>query len=128
MTTSIITGITGQDGSYLAESLLNKGHKVYGIVRRSSSFNTERIDHIYNNPNLKLVFGDLSDIASIRDLLADTKPTYFYNLAAMSHVKVSFEVPEYTYDITGAGTLRLLEAIKKYSPTTRFYQAAKNSN
>ena len=120
MPISIISGITGQDGSYLAESLLEKEHKVYGIIRRASTFNTERIDHLYNNPNLKLVFGDLSDGLNISSIIGDIKPDYFYNTAAQSHVKVSFEIPEYTCDIDAIGTLRILEAIRKFSPKTKF--------
>lgn len=124
MVSSIITGITGQDGSYLAELLLESGHQVYGIIRRSSSFNTERIDHLYENPNLKLIYGDLSDSSSIGQVIGDIKPDYFYNLGAMSQVRVSFDIPEYTYDVTGMGVLRCLEAIHKFSPKTRFYQAS----
>jgi len=121
---TLVSGITGQDGSFLAELLLNSGHEVYGIIRRSSSFNTERIDHIYSNPKLKLIFGDLANSSSINSIVGDIKPDYFYNLAAQSHVRVSFDIPEYTFDITGGGTLRCLEAIRKTSPQTRFYQAS----
>lgn len=121
---ALITGISGQDGSYLAELLLNKNYEVHGIIRRSSSFNTGRIDHIYNNPNLHLHFGDLSDSSSISSILKKSKPNEVYNLGAQSHVRVSFDIPEYTADITGLGTLRLLEAIRDYDPTIKFYQAS----
>lgn len=124
MKSAVITGITGQIGSYLAEILLENSYKVYGLKRRSSSFNTERIDHLYSdpheNPNLELVYGDLSDYSSIASLVADTKPELFFNLAAQSHVRVSFDIPEYTSDVTGTGVVRCLEAIRKFSPTTRF--------
>ncbi len=120
----ILSGITGQDGSYLAELLLNEGHKVYGIIRRSSSFNTGRLESIYNNPNLKLIYGDLSDSTIIAQIVGDVKPDFFYNLGAMSHVRVSFDIPEYTSDVTGVGVLRGLEAIQRFSPKTRFYQAS----
>lgn len=123
-----ITGITGQTGSYLAELLLEQGYKVYGLKRRSSSFNTERLDHIYqdshDNPNLELVYGDLSDYSSLLSFVGDAKPDLFFNMAAMSHVRVSFDVPEYTMDITGTGVLRCLEAVRKCSPKTRFIQAS----
>ena len=119
-----ITGITGQTGSYLAEQLLDEGHEVYGLVRRSSTFNTERIDHIYDHPQLKLVYGDMADYSSLLSFIGDVKPDHFYNLGAMSHVRVSFDIPEYTFDITGTGVLRCLEAIRKTSPKTRFLQAS----
>lgn len=121
--TACITGITGQTGSYLAELLLQKGYQVYGLKRRSSSLNTERIDHIYSNPNLKLVYGDLSDYSSLAGLLK-VKPDYFFNLGAQSHVKVSFDVPEYSFDVDATGVVRVLEAIRQHSPTTRFLQAS----
>ena len=124
MTTALITGITGQTGSYLAELLLNDNYQVLGMIRRSSSFNTERIDHLYSNPNLKLIYGDLSDTSSINSIMSDYKPEFVYNLGAMSHVKVSYEIPEYTCDVTGLGVVRLLESIRKYNPKTRFYQAS----
>jgi len=124
MKKAIITGVTGQDGSYLAELLLDKGFHVTGIIRRSSSFNTERVDHLYDNKNFQLVYGDLSDSSSMWQIVADTKPDHFYNLASQSHVRVSFDVPEYTCDIGAMGTLRCLEAIRKFSPDTRFYQAS----
>lgn len=121
--TACITGITGQTGSYLAELLLQKGYQVYGLKRRSSSLNTDRIDHIYSNPNLKLVYGDLSDYSSLAGLLK-VKPDYFFNLGAQSHVKVSFDVPEYSFDVDATGVIRVLEAIRQYSPNTRFLQAS----
>jgi GDPmannose 4,6-dehydratase len=126
---ALITGITGQDGSYLAELLLSKGYEVHGIIRRSSSFNTERIDHLYMDPHVNgvklfLHYGDLSDSASITRLLHDLQPDELYHLGAQSHVRVSFDVPEYTGDVTGLGTTRLLEAIRETSPKTRFYQAS----
>jgi GDPmannose 4,6-dehydratase len=127
--TALITGITGQDGSYLAELLLNYGYAVYGLIRRSSSFNTGRIDHIYQdphepNPRLKLIYGDLTDGSSLNKLLRDLNPDEIYNLGAQSHVMVSFDVPEYTGEVTGMGTTRLLEAIRETRITPRFYQAS----
>ena len=124
MKTALITGVTGQDGSYLAEFLLEKGYKVYGIKRRSSIINTERVDHIYNNPNFKMVYGDLSDALSLVNILKEMQPDEVYNLAAQSHVQVSFENPEYTGDIDGLGTLRLLEAIRILGLDCKFYQAS----
>jgi len=133
MKVGLITGITGQDGSYLAELLLEKEYKVYGIIRRSSSINTSRIDHIFSNPNLILKYGDLSDGTCLLEILYEIKNKYpkmerleVYNLGAMSHVKVSFEIPEYTADIDGVGTLRLLNAIRSsgLEDKTRFYQAS----
>lgn len=124
MESAIITGVTGQTGSYLAEMLLSKGYKVYGLIRRSSSFNTGRIDHIYSDPNLKLVYGDLSEYSSISNLVNDVKPTLFLNEGAMSHVRVSFDIPEYTFDIDATGVVRCLESIRKGSPKTRFLQAS----
>lgn len=125
MKTACITGITGQTGSYLCEKLLDEGYEVYGLKRRSSSFNTERLDHIMDiNPKLKLVYGDLSDYSSLVGMVADIKPDLFFNMGAMSHVRVSFDIPEYTMDIVGTGTIRCLEAIRKYSPKTRFLQAS----
>jgi GDPmannose 4,6-dehydratase len=118
---ALITGITGQDGSYLAELLLEKGYKVYGLIRRSSSFNTGRIDHIFGD--LELVFGDLTDASSLNRLIRTIKPTEIYHLGAQSHVKVSFEIPEYTADVVALGTLRLLEAIREGDLSCRFYQA-----
>lgn len=129
MTKALITGITGQDGSYLAEFLLNKGYEVHGLIRRSSTFNTDRIDHLYrdfHDPNAKLFlhFGDLSVSGQIMDLLASIQPEEIYHLGAQSHVRVSFDMPEYTGDITGLGTLRILESIRKTGIRTKFYQAS----
>ncbi|MBC8090996.1 MAG: GDP-mannose 4,6-dehydratase [Pseudonocardia sp.] len=126
---ALITGITGQDGSYLAELLLDKGYEVHGLVRRSSSFNTERIDHVYQDPQdqdrrLFLHYADLHEGGHLTNLLRRIRPTEVYNLAAQSHVKVSFEIPEYTADITGVGTIRLLEAVREADLNTRFYQAS----
>lgn len=123
---ALITGITGQDGSYLAELLLSKGYQVHGLIRRSSSINTERIDHIYNNPNLKLHYGDVTDSLTLMNVLKKYNPTEVYNLAAQSHVKVSFETPEYTAMVDGLGTLKLLESIRllNMDKTCRLYQAS----
>jgi len=126
---ALITGITGQDGSYLADLLLTKGYEVHGLIRRSSSFNTERIDHLYRDPHdpetrLFLHYGDLSDGSALANLLAKVQPEEIYNLAAQSHVRVSFDVPEYTGDITGLGTVRLLEAIRDVGLKPKFYQAS----
>lgn len=126
---ALITGITGQDGAYLAEFLINKGYHVYGIIRRSSSFNTQRIDHLYQDPHeknrrLNLVYGDLNDASSLNTIIKSIRPDEIYNLGAQSHVKVSFEVPEYTAEITGLGTTRLLEAIRDSGVKTKFYQAS----
>lgn len=126
--TAVISGCTGQTGSYLAEKLLADDYKVYGIKRRSSSLNTERLDHIYQDPHidkkLELVYGDLSDYSSVSSLISEIKPDLFFNLGAQSHVAVSFQIPEYTADITGTGVIRALEAIRKNSPKTRFLQAS----
>ena len=124
MKTAFVTGITGQDGSYLAEFLLNKGYKVIGLKRRTSLICTDRIDKFYNNENFKLEYFELNDVGSIYRLLVEYKPDEFYNLAAQSHVKVSFEVPETTVDGITMGTLRILEAIKNIHPTCKFYQAS----
>lgn len=133
MKKALITGITGQDGSYLAEFLLKKGYEVHGIIRRSSSFNTERINHLYQDPHakkLKLVlhYGDIADSQVIHRLIYQVRPDEIYNLAAQSHVRVSFDIPEYTADITALGPLRILEAIKDYHSNTRkkikYYQAS----
>jgi GDPmannose 4,6-dehydratase len=134
MKKALITGITGQDGSYLAEFLLEKGYEVHGIIRRSSSFNTGRIEHLYladlirdiRNKKLKLHYGDMTDSSNLIRLINDIKPDEIYNLAAMSHVKVSFEVPEYTADVDGIGTLRLLEAVRflGLEKQCRIYQAS----
>jgi len=128
---ALITGITGQDGSYLAELLLRKGYEVHGIKRRASLFNTERIDHIYQdphetNPQLRLHYGDLTDTSNLTRIMAEVRPDEVYNLGAQSHVAVSFEAPEYTADVDAVGTLRLLEAIRflGLDRTTRFYQAS----
>jgi GDPmannose 4,6-dehydratase len=128
---ALITGITGQDGSYLAELLLSKGYEVHGIIRRASNFNTDRIDHIYQDPHqqpkLQLHYGDLSDGGALRGLLDDVNPTEIYNLGAQSHVRVSFDQPEYTADVVGLGVLRLLEAVRAWQKATgrvaRLYQA-----
>lgn len=129
MKKALITGITGQDGSYLAELLLEKGYEVYGIIRRSSSFNTGRIDHIYSDPHesnvrLRLLYGDLNDASSLNRLLREIKPDEIYNLGAQSHVRVSFDVPEYTAEVTAMGTVRLLEAIRESGFSPKFYQAS----
>ena len=129
MKKAFITGITGQDGSYLAELLLNKGYEVHGLIRRSSTFNTDRIDHLYHDlhdpkARLYLHFGDLSVSGQLMDLLSSIKPDEIYHLGAQSHVRVSFDMPEYTSDITGLGTLRLLESIRKTGIKTKFYQAS----
>jgi GDPmannose 4,6-dehydratase len=126
---ALITGITGQDGSYLTELLLEKGYQVFGIVRRSSSFNTERIDHLYQDPHepntrLRLFYGDLNDSSSLNTILRRTEPEEIYNLGAQSHVRVSFDVPEYTGEVTGLGTVRLLEAIRDTGIRPKFYQAS----
>ena len=125
MKTALITGISGQDGSYLAELLLEKGYKVHGIVRRSSSINTRRIDHIYHNKNLKLHYGDITDSLSLTDIILRTQPDEIYNLAAQSHVKVSFETPEYTAMTDALGTLKVLEAVKLLDlRCVKIYQAS----
>ncbi|MBM4103615.1 MAG: GDP-mannose 4,6-dehydratase [Planctomycetes bacterium] len=128
MKRAIITGVTGQDGSYLAELLLKKGYEVYGIIRRSSSFNTSRIDHLYqdphNQPKLRLIYGDLTDGGNLSSVLNDTQPDEVYNLAAQSHVRVSFDQPIYTANTDALGTLRLLEALRMMKKPPRFYQAS----
>jgi len=126
---ALITGITGQDGSYLAELLLGKGYEVWGMIRRSSSFNTGRINHIYQDPHesdvrLYLRYGDLNDSSSINNLLKTIRPDEIYNLGAQSHVKVSFEIPEYTAEVTGLGTVRILEGMRELGLNARFYQAS----
>jgi GDPmannose 4,6-dehydratase len=126
---ALITGITGQDGSFLTELLLDKGYEVYGIIRRSSSFNTDRIDHLYQDPHeqgtrLRLVYGDLNDSSSLNTILRQIEPDEIYNLGAQSHVRVSFDVPEYTAEVTGLGTVRILEAIREAGIRPRFYQAS----
>lgn len=126
---AFITGITGQDGSYLAELLLHKGYEVHGLIRRASTFNTSRLDHLYTDPHvdgtkLTLHYGDLSDGSRLTTLMAEIQPHEVYNLAAQSHVRVSFDEPEHTADTTGVGTVRLLEAIRQTKVETRFYQAS----
>ena len=131
MKKALITGITGQDGSYLAELLLAKGYEVHGIIRRASTFNTRRIDHLYHDPHrngeelrLFLHYGDITAIESLMDVVYNVKPDEVYNLAAQSHVRVSFDMPEYTGDVTGLGTIRILEAIRRSGHPERFYQAS----
>ena len=129
MKRALITGITGQDGSYLTEVLLEKGYQVFGIVRRSSSFNTDRINHLYQDPHepnarLRMFYGDLNDSSSLNTILRNTEPDEIYNLGAQSHVRVSFDVPEYTAEVTGLGTVRILEAIRDTGIRPRFYQAS----
>jgi GDPmannose 4,6-dehydratase len=126
---ALITGITGQDGSYLAEFLLAKGYEVHGLIRRASTFNTQRIDHLYADPHepngmFHLHYGDLSDGSRLANLLQQIQPNEVYNLAAQSHVRVSFDAPEYTGDITGLGSIRLLEAIRQSCPEAKLYQAS----
>jgi GDPmannose 4,6-dehydratase len=126
---ALITGISGQDGSYLAEFLLGKGYEVHGIVRRSSSFNTARIDHLYRDPHEQGVrmfthYGDLADPVALTRLVYELQPDEIYHLGAQSHVRVSFDIPEYTFEVTGVGTLRLLEAIREAGVKPRFYQAS----
>ncbi|HUV16270.1 MAG TPA: GDP-mannose 4,6-dehydratase [Pelolinea sp.] len=130
MKKALITGITGQDGSYLAELLLHKGYEVHGIIRRASTFNTHRIDHVYRDPHngekvhLYLHYGDIAVGETLQYLIYNTQPDEIYHLAAQSHVRVSFEMPEYTGDVTGLGTTRILEAVRKSGVTARFYQAS----
>lgn len=129
MKKALITGITGQDGSYLADLLIDKGYEVHGIIRRASTFNTSRIDHLYNDPHINgvrlfLHYGDLSDSVNLVKLLYSLKPDEIYHLAAQSHVRVSFDIPEYTSDVTGVGTIRILEAIRETGVRPRFYQAS----
>lgn len=129
MKKALITGITGQDGSYLAELLLSKGYEVHGLIRRSSSFNTERIDHIYRDPHesgvrMFLHYGDLNDASSINKVLRDARPDEIYNLGAQSHVRVSFDIPEYTGEVDALGAVRLLEGIRETELNTKYYQAS----
>ena len=124
MKTALITGITGQDGSYLAELLLSKGYLVIGTKRRSSVINTSNIDHLYGHKNLKLVYGSMNDVGSMYKILSEFKPDEVYNLAAQSHVRTSFDVPEETVDTVGMGTMRLIEACRHIVPQSRFYQAS----
>lgn len=124
MKKAFITGITGQDGSYLSEFLLEKGYEVHGLIRRSSSPNTERIKHLLNNENLHLHYGDMTDSQNINNLVNEIKPEEIYNLAAQSHVKISFDTPEYTADVDALGTLRILEAVRMLGLNTKIYQAS----
>ena len=129
MKKALITGITGQDGSYLAELLLSKGYEVHGLIRRSSTFNTDRIDHIYTDPHdpkskLFLHYGDMTDSGQLTNLIYNIQPEEIYHLAAQSHVRVSFDMPEFTGDVTAIGTARLLEAIRRSGIKTKFYQAS----
>src|SRR5690606_36163113 len=129
MKKALITGITGQDGSYLADLLLKKGYEVYGIIRRASTFNTDRIDHLYQDPHVNgvklfLHYADLADSASLMSLIYNLKPDEIYHLGAQSHVRVSFDIPEYTADVTGLGTIRILEAMRETGVDARFYQAS----
>ena len=129
MAVALITGITGQDGSYLAELLLAKGYEVHGLIRRASTFNTRRIDHLYSDPHDKetrlfLHFGDLADSSQLSHLVYNLQPQEIYHLGAQSHVRVSFEMPEYTGDISGLGATRILEAIRRSGIPTKFYQAS----
>ncbi|HEX4638647.1 MAG TPA: GDP-mannose 4,6-dehydratase [Chthoniobacterales bacterium] len=129
MKKALITGITGQDGSYLADLLLEKGYEVHGIIRRASTFNTSRIDHLYADPHINgvkmfLHYGDLADSVNLVKLLYQLKPNEIYHLAAQSHVRVSFDIPEYTSDVTGVGTIRILEAIREAGLRSKFYQAS----
>ncbi|MGE5822416.1 MAG: GDP-mannose 4,6-dehydratase [Nitrososphaerota archaeon] len=126
MKKALIFGVTGQDGSYISELLLEKGYEVHGVKRRSSSYNTSRVDHIYVNPNFKLHFGDVTDSSSVTNLIQKISPDEIYNLAAQSHVKVSFEIPEYTGNVDAIGTLRILESIRLLGleKKTKFYQAS----
>jgi len=129
MKRALITGITGQDGSYLAELLLHKGYEVHGLIRRASTFNTDRIDHIYQDPHdpnvrLFLHYGDLANGEQLSNLIYNLKPDEIYHLGAQSHVRVSFDTPEYTGDVTGLGTTRILEAVRRSGIKTRFYQAS----
>jgi len=126
---AIITGITGQDGSYLAEFLLKKGYEVHGIIRRSSTFSTDRVDHIFKDPHIKGIrffmhYGDISNTSNLAQLIERIRPNEIYNLGAQSHVRVSFDIPEYTADITGLGALRILEAIRTTNPKIKYYQAS----
>lgn len=124
MKTALITGITGQDGSYLTEFLLNKNYLVHGIIRRSSSINTNRLNHIYDNPNLKLHYGDVTDSFTLTNILKKIEPDEIYNLAAQSHVQVSFETPEYTAMVDGLGTLKLIECTRSLNLKSKIYQAS----
>lgn len=132
MRKALITGITGQDGSYLAEFLVSKGYEVHGLIRRTSTFNTSRVDHLYVDPHdpsarLFLHYGDLANTEQMTPLIYDIQPHEIYHLGAQSHVRVSFDMPEYTGDVTGLGTTRLLQAIHRSGITTKFYQADRKS-
>src|SRR5262245_64369999 len=127
--TALLTGITGQDGSYLAELLLSKGYRVHGLIRRSSTFHTGRIEHLYQDPHeagarLFLHYGDLADAGSLTNLLYEVRPDETYHLGAQSHVRISFDMPDYTGDVTGLGTVRLVEAIRRSGVACPFYQAS----
>lgn len=130
MKKALITGITGQDGSYLAEFLLHKGYEVHGIIRRASTFNTRRLDHLYRDPHVQngqalyLHYGDISNSGNLSDIIGEVQPAEIYHLAAQSHVRVSFDLPDYTGDVTGLSTVRILEAIRRAKPDVRFYQAS----
>jgi GDPmannose 4,6-dehydratase len=129
MKRALITGVTGQDGSYLTELLLSKGYEIHGIIRRASTFNTDRIDHLYQDPHVNgvklfLHYGDLADSVNLVKLIYDLKPDEIYHLGAQSHVRVSFDIPEYTADVTGVGTVRILEAMREAGVASRFYQAS----
>ena len=133
MKRALITGITGQDGSYLADLLLEKGYEVHGIIRRASTFNTSRIDHLYADPHVNdvrmfLHYGDLSDSVNLVKLLYKLKPDEIYHLGAQSHVRVSFDIPEYTSDVTGVGTIRILEAIREAGLRSRFLSGIEQRN
>src|SRR5512134_2867990 len=126
---ALITGITGQDGSYLAELLLSKGYEVHGLIRRASTFNTDRIEHLYVDPHdekarLFLHYGDLTDGGQLTNLIYNVQPDEIYHLAAQSHVRVSFDIPEYTWDVTGLGTTRILESVRRAGVKARYYQAS----
>src|SRR6188472_1897788 len=128
MTRALITGITGQDGSYLADLLIGKGYEVHGIIRRASTFNTSRIDHLYEDPHINgvrlfLHYGDIADSTNLIKILYRIQPEEIYHLAAQSHVRVSFDIPEYTGDVTAIGAIRILEAIRESKVPARFYQA-----
>ena len=133
MKKALVTGVTGQDGSYLVELLLSKGYEVHGIIRRASTFNTSRIDHLYQDPHINgvrlfLHYGDIADSTNLIKLLYRIQPEEVYHLAAQSHVRVSFDIPEYTGDVTGLGTVRILEAIRETGLKAKFYQASSSRN
>lgn len=124
MKTALVTGVTGQDGSYLTELLLSKGYRVVGVKRRSSVINTVNVDHLYDHPNFRMVYGSMNDVGSMYRILSEVRPDEVYNLAAQSHVRTSFDVPEETVDTVGMGVMRLLEAVRNTCPRARFYQAS----